>query len=176
MPEQPEFSKERQRPTQNEIENRVKSFLDMKTRAPEFYQEAIRDLKSLASEADANNEALRAIKNRYYPGWEPEDFKELLRRLGEIQTPPEESKNDTLEEERSGKENQLESIIRDIIALRSWDFDRYDRIISEISLLAKDQKNDPNFFQIRSKYPQDLTPKDFEKILEELKRRLGGYL
>lgn len=71
----PEMS---QRPTEEEFKSKIDGYMQTKEIAPHRYQEAIFELQDFAEgEGDQN------IRDQYYKGWTDEDFKEILKRLGE---------------------------------------------------------------------------------------------
>jgi len=62
------------------FDGKIENLKYMKEHAPHRYHETVQTIKDMAQGDDP--EEVR----QYYPGWEKEDFEDLLRELGEAQT------------------------------------------------------------------------------------------
>ena len=66
------------RPTEEQIRQKVSNMLKEKNKDFSFYNGAVNDLRNLAQGRDD-----QGIGEEFYPGWAKEDFSKLLKELGE---------------------------------------------------------------------------------------------
>ena len=67
-----------QRPTEEDFEERVGGFMKTQEAAPHRYQEVVDELQDFSE-----GEGDQTVRDQYYKGWTNEDFKEVLKKLGE---------------------------------------------------------------------------------------------
>ncbi len=67
-----------QRPIEEDIKAKIAGYMQTKEVAPHRYQETVYELQDF-SEGEGDQD----IRDQYYKGWTDEDFKEVLKRLGE---------------------------------------------------------------------------------------------
>jgi len=85
MPEQPGFPPREQpqgRPTDEDLKERVERFRKIKEAGfPHQVEEILWELEDMAAGKGKNPEdgELYNIRQRYYPGWEDEDFEKLVK-------------------------------------------------------------------------------------------------
>jgi len=66
------------RPTKEDFKVKIEGYMRTKEAATHQYQSIIYELQDLS-----NGEGDQDIRDEYYKGWIDEDFKEMLKRLGE---------------------------------------------------------------------------------------------
>lgn len=72
------FEQQAPRPTSEQKQEKVEGYLQTKQMSARRYQETLDELRDLMS-----GRGDQEVREQYYLGWQEEDFKDVLRALGE---------------------------------------------------------------------------------------------
>lgn len=70
------------RPTEEDLVKKIENYMFQKQGVPHRYRETVDEIRDMMN--GQGNPEIQEMQEQFYPGWTSDDFREVLKRLGEL--------------------------------------------------------------------------------------------